>query len=69
MHLELTSLLQIKILTKQVLEQRVALLGRRQPRAQRKGKGKALSHCSDGSLSNESVQFFNDLQLRKTEEI
>jgi hypothetical protein len=54
-----TSLLQIKIQTKLVLKYIIALLARRQQK-HKKGKEKVSSHCSEGYLSNDIVNSFND---------
>ncbi|KAF8689591.1 hypothetical protein HU200_041767 [Digitaria exilis] len=44
-------------------------IGQKRAKALLKGKGKAASQASEGNLSNETVNFFNDFQLRKSEAI
>ncbi|CAN6231240.1 unnamed protein product [Urochloa humidicola] len=43
--------------------------GRNMSRAKLKGKGKSTAQCLTDRLSNETVQVFNDSQLKKTEAI
>ena len=44
-------------------------IGQKAAKAQKKGKGKVSSHCSEGSLSNDIVNSFNDFQLKKLQAI
>ncbi|CAD6241946.1 unnamed protein product [Miscanthus lutarioriparius] len=57
-----------EIRTKLVLKYIVALLARRQQK-HKKREREVLSHCSEGYLSNDIVNSFNDFQLKKLQAI
>ena len=44
-------------------------MGQKAAKAQKKGKGKVASHCSEGYLTNNIVHSFNDFQLKKLQAI